>query len=141
MRSRIASRTGLFVALPAAALLAACAAKQPIEQVAKAELAIDHAQANQAPQYALTELQSAQAKLTLAREAMADGDNDEAKRLAEQAFAEAQLAEAKADNQVAQEEVREQVDELRHEASHLGATTTTKTTVIRKSTPDVVVVP
>jgi len=140
MRFRIASRTGLFVALPAAALLAACGPKQPVEQVAKAELAIDHAQANQAPQYALTELQSAQAKLTLAREAMADGDNAEAKRLAEQAFAEAQLAEAKADNQVTQEQVREQVDELRQEASRLGATTTTKTTVIQRR-PDVVVVP
>jgi hypothetical protein len=131
-----------LLALPAAALLAACAGKQPVEQVAKAELAIDHAQRGQASQYALPELQSAQAKLTLAREAMADGENEEARRLAEQALAEAQLAEAKADSQIARQEVEEQVEELRQEASRLGARTTTKTTVIRReTTPDVVVVP
>jgi hypothetical protein len=140
MRTHKASRMGLWMALPAMALVTACSAKQPVETVAKAELAIDHAQKNQAPEYALAELQSAQGKLTLARDAMADGDNEEARRLAEQALAEAQLAEAKADSQVAQEQMKEQVDELRREASRLGATTTTKTTVIRQR-PDVVVVP
>jgi hypothetical protein len=143
MHRRFASRTSFFVAvlvLSVAALLAACAASRPVAQVAKAELAIDHAQRNHAPQYALTELQSAQTKLTLAREAMAYGENDQARRLAEQALAEAQLAEAKADSRIAQEQVIEQVDELREEAARLGGTTTTRTTVIRRE-PKVVVVP
>jgi hypothetical protein len=132
----------LWAAWPVALLLAACSGKQPVEQVAKAELAIDHAQRNQASQYALPELESAQDKLLLAREAMADGENEAARRLAEQALAEAQLAEAKADSAVAREDVKAQVEELRQEASRLGATTTTRTTVIRReATPNVVVVP
>ena len=137
------TRRGIYAALPAAALLAACSASQPVGTVAKAELAIDHAQRSQASQYALAELQAAQSKLSLAREAMAEGDNDQARRLAEQALAEAQLAEAKADSAVAQEEVRLQVETLRKEAARLGtasSTTTTRTTVIRQ-TPEVLIVP
>jgi hypothetical protein len=107
--------------------------------VAKAELAIDHAQQNRAPEYAIAELQSAQDKLLLAHNAMADGDNDEARELAEQALADAQLAEAKAQAGAAQEDVARKVDALREEAARFGATTT-RTTVIRRE-PGVVVLP
>jgi hypothetical protein len=115
-------RSLLLAGLPAvvAALAIGCSSQRPIATIAKAEFAVDHAQANKAPEYALAELRSAQAKLVAAREAMDDGNNDEARRLAEESLAEAQLAEAKAQSTSAQSEVRQQTEILREEASRIG---------------------
>jgi hypothetical protein len=71
--------------------LAACAGAAPTEELAAARAALVQAQpvaAKEAP----AELQAAQAKLARAEDAMRRGDNDAARRLAEQAEVDAKLA-------------------------------------------------
>ena len=89
---------GLVVAL------AACASDPaPEAELAAAELAVDQAEQANAPAQAPGPYQLARDKLERARDAMADGENVEARRLAEQALADAQLAEAEARSTVARQ--------------------------------------
>jgi hypothetical protein len=104
------------VCLAAGALLAGCSAHKPVDNVAKAELAVDHAVESDAATHAASDLQLAQDKLSSARQAMDREDNDEARRLADEALVYAQLAEAKAKSEVARneaEETKRSIEELR----------------------------
>lgn len=77
--------------------LAACAAMPPpVAQLSAARASIEQAQPA-ASRHAPGELQTAQAKLTRAEEAMARQDYEEALRFAEQAEVDARLAQATAD--------------------------------------------
>ncbi|MEW6272866.1 MAG: DUF4398 domain-containing protein [Thermodesulfobacteriota bacterium] len=96
----------LVAPLACITLLAACtAARRPVAEMAEAERAVRQAQASsQAYRYAPVELRSAEDKLALARDAAADGDYEDARRLAELARVEAQLAEARAEARVARQD-------------------------------------
>jgi hypothetical protein len=76
--------------------LVACASTPPpTQQITAAEVSIGHAEQAQVADYASPELSSAREKLTAARDAVAKKDMKSAKRLAEQATLEADLATAK----------------------------------------------
>lgn len=96
------------------------AARPPVAQVAQAELAVAQASQSKAPVYAPTDLRIAREKMVNAQHAMVVDDYADARRLAEQAVIDAQLAQAKANASEAQhtaEEVRKTIDTLRSEAT------------------------
>ena len=81
------------------AVLAACASEPPpTAQLASARAAVGQA-GPVAAQYAPNELAAAQAKLRLAEGAFARGDEIRARRLAEEAEIDAQLAQALSENE------------------------------------------
>ena len=90
----------------------------PRAQMAKAEMALRQSRQSDAPQHSPLELRKATEKLNRARQAMADEEYLLARRLAEQAVVDAQLAEAKARSLEAQRmtrELRESIEALRRE--------------------------
>lgn len=104
----------------AALLLAACASTPvPREEMALADAAVSRVGASpRALSAAPVELQSAKDKLQRARQALEKGDNTEARRLAEEARADARLAEARASEARSAEslkEVQEGIDALESE--------------------------
>jgi hypothetical protein len=91
-----------------------------------AELALSQAEDAEAPARAPAPYALARDKLLRARDAMADGENVEARRLAEQALVDAQLAEAAARSAIAREhaeELRQSIEMLREELARRGPTT------------------
>ena len=68
----------------------------PLANLSQAELAVQEADTKTASQYAPLELKTAREQLAEAKRAMDDEEYDEARRLVDQALANAQLAEAKA---------------------------------------------
>lgn len=99
--------------------LAGCASDPaPEAELGAAELAVSQAEQANAPAQAAEAYRAARDKLELARDAMEDGDNQEARRLAEQALVDAQLAEAAARSQVARQnatELRDSIETLQDE--------------------------
>lgn len=91
------STASTFTASAIACLfLVACASTPPpTQQITAAEVSISHAEQAQVADYASPELSSAREKLTAARAAVDKKDMKSAKRLAEQAALEADLATAK----------------------------------------------
>lgn len=118
MRSQI--RNSSIFALSAAFLLSAgCATTPPpVDLMSRADSAVQDAERGGAREHAPLELRFAREKLSAAQAAMGRKDHDEARRLAEQAIANARLAEAKADAadaRAAAREVRKGVEALRSE--------------------------
>jgi uncharacterized protein DUF4398 len=101
-------------------LAGGCSARRPpTAQLSTAEVEVRQADDAQASQYAPLELRLAREKLDRARTAMHDEDYDRARRLADEAYADAQLADAKARSAKAQknaEEARKSIEELKGEA-------------------------
>jgi Domain of unknown function (DUF4398) len=99
--------------------LAGCASgPAPEREVAAAEVAVEGAEEANAAARAPAPYALARDKLERAREAMGEGENEEARRLAEEALVDADLAEARARSQVAQEnaaELRASIETLREE--------------------------
>jgi Domain of unknown function (DUF4398) len=99
--------------------LAACAGDPPPEaELAAAEVAVDEAEEANAPAQASGPYELARDKLERARDAMEDDENLEARRLAEQALVDAQLAEAEARSEVARQnaaELRASIETLQDE--------------------------
>lgn len=90
----------LSMCLSVAALSLGCAApKSSTRAVSQAELAVHDATVSEAGAHAPIELRLAREKLDRAQSAYDGGQYDEARRLAEQALVDAQLAEAKAENE------------------------------------------
>ena len=108
-----------MIAAGASLALGACASDPaPEAELGAAELAVDQAEQANAPAQASGPYQLARDKLERARDAMEDGENLEARRLAEQALVDAQLAEAQARSEVAQsnaEELRTSIETLQEE--------------------------
>lgn len=102
-------------------LVAGCATvAPPREQLGAAEAGVRQANASKAPQYASAELRMATDKLAQAQSAMRAKKYNEARRLAEEALVEAQLAESKARTAEAQQtarNMREAIESLRREAN------------------------
>jgi hypothetical protein len=88
--------------------LAACAGESvPEAQLARAQLAVERAVAAQAGTHAPTELSRAQTELSDARKAVDDENYTEARRLADQAEADATLAESRAQEAVDTQTLKE----------------------------------
>lgn len=110
----------LIAACPAL-LLAGCAgeAEKPTEDMTRATTLISQAEKAGAQQYAAAELQQARDKLSAANKAVEDGKEDTAKRLAQQAAVDAELANARTATGQAQraaEEVSKGTSTLQQEA-------------------------
>jgi len=101
-------------------LLAGCASEPPRELMTQAEVAIQNAERAGAAQYESGLLSSARTKLDRARKEVDDDENENAGRLAEEAIAEANLANAKAKsvreaNQA--DEMKKAIEALKQETS------------------------
>jgi hypothetical protein len=106
---RAASATGFAIAL-----IAGCASiPPPTEQMAVSKSAIANAASAGGTEYAPVEMKAAQDKMDSANRAMAREDYESARRLAEQAQADARLAEKKAQAAKAQKAAGAMQDDLR----------------------------
>jgi predicted S18 family serine protease len=111
----------LSISLTAASLLGlgGCASVPPPRgEMAAGALAVSEAEEAEASQYAPAELYSARKKMETAEQAMDNEDYKKARRLAEQALVDAQLAEAKAQAEIQRqdvEELRKSIESLRRE--------------------------
>ena len=101
--------------------LAGCSSARPPEaDIAQAELAVRQASESKAPAYAPDEFRVAQEKALGAQHAVSEEKYTRARRLAEQAVTDAQLAQARAGAVEAQknkEEVRKTMNALQSEAN------------------------
>jgi hypothetical protein len=135
---------GAALASCAALLVSGCAAaRRPVSEMVLAEHAVRRAEVDADVRlYAPGELRSAQDNLALARRADRYRDYDEARRLAEVARLEAQLAEAKADAWVAGGTgavVREDVEVVRESAPGAATVVERTTTTTAPASSSVVV--
>ena len=114
-------RTGSEASLAVIALtgLVACSSTPaPVGEISSAQTAVTAAEQADAAQHAPADLDRARDKLLRAQAAMQEDENEEARRLAEQALVDARLAEAKSRADVAQqnaEKVQSGIDQLRSE--------------------------
>jgi hypothetical protein len=125
-RSRIELRKLLIGAAMLAGIAACASGPAPDTEMGAAELALSQAEDAEAAARAPAPYALARDKLERARDAMADGENLEARRLAEQALVDAQLAEAEARSAVAREsaaELRQSIETLREELARRGPAT------------------
>jgi Domain of unknown function (DUF4398) len=98
----------MMIGVAITAGLAGCASDPaPEAEIAAAEVAVDDAEEANAPAQASGPYELARDKLDRAREAVEDGEMIEARRLAEQALVDAQLAEAEARSEVARQNAAE----------------------------------
>ncbi len=100
--------------------LSGCAGKPPTATLSQADLAVQQASKSKAPEYASLELYMAREQLTSAQEAMKHKEYTQARRLAERALVNAQLAETKAQAEQTRrtaEELRQSIESLRSEAA------------------------
>ena len=115
------ARFGRLAGLLLTAAVIGCAGENvPEAQLSRAQLAVDRAVAAQAGTHAPTELSRAQSELTAARKAIEDEDYTTARRLADQAEADATLAETRAQAAVENqnlEEMQGTVGDLRKSAA------------------------
>jgi hypothetical protein len=98
------------LAFPVIAMLpVACATSNSstTRAVSQAELAVSEARSSEAASLAPEELQLARSKLAQAEQAARSGNQERARRLAEQALVDAQLAEVKAESEAARLSARE----------------------------------
>jgi hypothetical protein len=75
--------------------LTGCASEPPKEIISQAEIAIQDADRSGVSQYEPQLLGSARIKLSRAKKSMEEDENDDARRMAEEALSEANLANAK----------------------------------------------
>ena len=116
-------KTFLRLGIPAALislLLVGCASEPPKELLSQAEVAIQNAERSGAAQYEPALLSSARTKLDKAHQEVDDDENENGARLAEEAIAEANLANAKT-NAVKQaneaDEMKKAIEALKQETS------------------------
>jgi hypothetical protein len=115
----MSARNGFLVAVAVGLLCAGCATQQPTPEITRAQTLIEEAEKAGARQYAADQLDSARSNLRLANAAQRDGKEDEARNRANEAAADAQLAQSRAQSGVAQkaaEEVQRSTDVLQREA-------------------------
>lgn len=112
----------LLLLLCGAMGLSSCAGKPPaatVSQVSQAELAVQQANNSKAPQYASLELHTAREQLASAQEALQKKEYTQARRWAERALVNAQLAETKAQSEQTRRtaaELQQSIEALRREA-------------------------
>ena len=107
-------QTYLAAGACATVILGGCASvPAPTEQIAVSKSAINNAVSAGGAEYAPVEMRSAQDKLDRANRAMAKEDYDEARQYAEQAQADARLAEQKANSAKARKSAAVMQDDIR----------------------------
>lgn len=120
MMSALPQWVGVLLACGIIAVSYGCSSTPPPrESIGQAELAVTEAGQGKAPQYAAPELSKARLKLDEAKRAMDAERYIEARRLAEQALVDAQLAEAKAQAEQQRQtlqELRKSIEALKEEA-------------------------
>jgi len=117
---RVQKWLGLSLTCGVLGVTGCSAARPPEAPVAQAELAVRQAAESKAPTYAPTEFRIAEEKYQGAQRAMSAEEYDLARRLAEQAVVDAQLAQARAEAAAAQknsEEFRSTIKALQSEAN------------------------
>jgi hypothetical protein len=98
----------------AAVVMAGCASvPKPTEQIAVSNSAITNASRAGGAEFAPVEMKSAQDKMARAHQAMAKEDYEDARRLAEEAQADARLAEKKAESAKARKAAVVMGDDIR----------------------------
>lgn len=110
---------GLLFVCGAISFSGCSAGRPPTAMMSKAELAVQHAEQSKAPEYASQELSTARQKYDSARRAMNAEHYEKARRLAEEALVDAQLAESRATAENAQQTVKDlqkAIESLRAEA-------------------------
>jgi hypothetical protein len=113
--------------LCAAMGLSSCAGKPPaatVSQVSQADLAVQQASKSKAPEYASLELYTAREQLASAQDALHRKEYTEARRWAERALVNAQLAETKAAAEQERRtaaELRQSIEALRREAAQAAS--------------------
>ena len=115
-----ATKTFAIAALLAAATLAGCAGPAPREQLGAAQNAVRQAERSEAPLHAEAELRAAQAKLAEAEAAFRNDEHARARRLADEAVVDAELAQARAEAIIAQRsaaQMQRSVEALRRETA------------------------
>ncbi|HYE34760.1 DUF4398 domain-containing protein [Methylocaldum sp.] len=98
----------------------------PINTISTADTALNQAMMVKASEYAPAEIQLAMEKLGRAKKALADEEYEDARRLAEQAQIDAQVAEAKARSENARQmaqQAQQTIETLRREAETRGQRT------------------
>ncbi|WP_334181150.1 DUF4398 domain-containing protein [Methylobacter sp.] len=113
-------RLGPSAVLTSLLFLAGCGSAPPKDALSQAETTIQNAERSGASQYEPELLSSARTKLNRANEKVKDDENDEARRMAEEATAEATLAAAKAEAaKEAQQadEMKKAIEALKQESS------------------------
>lgn len=102
-----------FWCLVAFGIVACASAPMPVDKLAVAKSSVERAEQAQAAQFAQVELTTARNKLAAAQAAVEDRDAEMASRLADQADADAQLAESTARAKQQQQLVAEMDESLR----------------------------
>ena len=114
-------RNGFLTAAAVGVLCVGCAshANRPDAEITRARTLIEQAEKAGAQQYAAAELDQARNKLRLATAAVEDGKNDEARARANEAAADAELAQSRATSgeaKKAADEVEQSTETLQREA-------------------------
>jgi hypothetical protein len=125
----MSARNGLFVAAAVGLLCVGCASRadRPDAEITRARTLIEQAEKAGAQQYAAVELDQARDKLRLATAAIEDGKNEVARDRANEAAADAELAQARARSGEAQKaatEVQQSTEALEREAGRGNNTVT-----------------
>lgn len=118
-RDPIVRWSAVFLVCGAIGLSGCSAGHPPTAQLAQATLAVQEADKNKAPQYAPAELNMARQELESAQQATREKDYTKARRLAERALVNAQLAAAKAETEQARQAaaaLQRSIETLRQEA-------------------------
>ena len=115
----MSARSSFLIAAAVGLLCAGCATKQPAPEITRARTLIEQAERAGAQQYAASDLESARNNLRLANAAAEHGKDDEARSHANEAAADAELAQSRAANNTAEKaatEVRKSTETLEREA-------------------------
>ncbi len=115
----MSARNGFLVAAAVGLLCAGCAARQPTPEITRAQTLIEQAEKAGAQQYAAAQLDSARSNLRLANAAARDGKDEQARQRANEAAADAELAQSRAASGAAEKsanEVQRGTDVLQREA-------------------------
>ncbi len=110
----------LTLALGSGLVLAGCAGNPPTEQLASANAVIRSAEVAGGPEYAPADMKAAQDKMSQAQLLIQDQEYEQARRLIEQAEADARVAERRALAGKAQrslEDAQQGVQQIREEGS------------------------
>ncbi len=117
--SSMTRRVGALLVFSALGVSACSSIPPPEGAISQAELAVQEAGSSRAPELAATELNQARSKLDAAQRAMDAERFLEARRLAEKALVDAQLAEVKAEAEAdmrTAQELRKSIEALQQEA-------------------------
>jgi hypothetical protein len=112
-------RTIVVVAAAAGALVACQTPRRPVEAVAKADAAVEQADLGSAAEHAPLELRLAREKLEKAKASLRAERYTDARRFAEQALVDVQLAEVKAESETARttaQDLRQGIETIEDEA-------------------------